>query len=472
VNSTSFDLDGFLNHEFLDKLSSCSPVSIPPPAQLQVNIPVNLPQENSYAYDDDYNVFLEDDDYFPYANGFNLPIPPESPSVEDLRSKLGNMQKPSGHKQEKEEEEDSSSGSSSEEEEKESEVLHPVKKTRLGVQKNESFSSISSYSSGGSSASEEDAEDEEDEIEDDDEEDDFDDEEDDSMPKKKGFIPRKYKHPVTLKADELTIGTWSLQRLRSDDPDVTFDVKILFGRRKIKYEIHFPLRGAKSRNTWSIDFPFNFITALDFKSSEKKISFQLSDRPTFSRKEKGKSSRCADFTESCASTFQRHHLFVENSAEYSNFMEILLSCDRRLRQLSKLGISPIETKFPNEVSINGIPPCDWDKENKATKYCKECGSNYCDVCDDVIHRHEAQKSHARVPVSIVIPKPKKPSNKKRKKMNSDRCRCGTGATKGTLGEPCTGNRCPCFSNGKSCTSCGCKGCANPIKRNPRSPSHK
>jgi len=440
---------------------------------IRLYIPANsLREENAYAYDDDYNVFLEDDDFYsPYANGF--PLIPESPSVEDLRSKLGNMQKPSGHKQEKEEEEDSSSSSSSEEE-KESEILHPVKKTRLGVQKNESFSSISSYSSGASSGSEEEVEDEEDEVdEDDDEEDEFDEEDDPTMsPKKKGFIPRKYKHPVTLKADDIAIGNWSLQKLKREDPDISFDVKILFGRRKLKYEIHFPLRGAKTRNTWSIDFPFNFITALEFKTAEKKIIFQLSDRPTFSRKEKGKSSRCADFTENCASTFQRHHLFVENSADFANFMDILLSCDRRLRQLSKLGISPIENKFPNEISISGIPPCDWDKENKATKYCRDCGSNYCDVCDDVIHRHEAQKSHARVPVSIIIPKPKKAGNKKRKKMNSDRCRCGTGATKGTLGEPCTGNRCPCFSNGKSCTSCGCKGCANPIKRNPRSPSHK
>jgi len=153
-------------------------------------------------------------------------------------------------------------------------------------------------------------------------------------------------------------------------------------------------------------------------------------------------------------------------------MEILLGCDRRLRQLSKLGISPLETTFPSEAQWNGIPPCDWDKENKATKHCKDCKSNYCDVCDDVIHRHEAQKSHRRIPVPVQLPRPKKAGTKKRKKMNSDRCRCGTGATKGTLGEPCTGNRCPCFSNGKNCTSCGCKGCANPIKRNPRSPSNK
>ena len=51
--------------------------------------------------------------------------------------------------------------------------------------------------------------------------------------------------------------------------------------------------------------------------------------------------------------------------------------------------------------------------------------------------------------------------KKRKK--NDRCRCGTGATKGTLGDPCTGQRCPCYSSGKGCDNCGCKNCANPLK---------
>jgi len=492
ISTTLDGLDGFLNNDYLDCLNSgCTPSQ----SVSQVNISSNPQCEEItssatfYGFDDfNSGLFLEDDDYLsPYGNGFS-PFP-ESPSVEDLRSKLGNMQKPSmsGQKQEKEEdnEEESGESSSSEDNEEElvkkeepegfqEEVLRPIKKTRLGVQRNDSCSSISSYSSGASSDEENENENEH-ELDLEDDFDEFDEEEEDESSKKKStvFVPRKYKQPASLRADDLTIGNWSLKKMKETDPEIFLDVKILFGRRKIKYEINFPQKNSKYKNTLSMDFPFTFVAALEFKSTEKKVIFQLCERPTFSKKEKGKCGRSADFTEGSASTYQRHHIIMENSVDYNEFMESLLNSDRKLRQLAKVGLSPIETTFPNDMQFGGIPPCDWDKDNRATKHCEDCKANYCDVCDDVLHRHETQKTHRRIPVQIYvkpIPKPKKAGTKKRKKMNSDRCRCGTGATKGTLGEPCTGNRCPCFSNGKSCVSCGCKGCANPIKRNPRSPS--
>jgi len=504
MTSSSIDLDNFLNTDFLDGLTSGS-TSAQAQNQQQTNIGSTIAPNDTnnvpaiYGFEDfNSGLFLEDDDYLsPYSNGNGFVANPlrESSSIEDLRSKLGNMQKPSmsGQKQEKEEdnEEESSLGSSSSESDSDAndllikkeendpnvpeELLRPIKKTRLGIHKTESCSSISSYSSGASS--EEDNEHEH-ELEDDFDEYDEEEEEDGSgtatRKKVTPLLPRKYKQPASLRADDITIGNWSLKKLQESEPEITLDVKILFGRRKIKYEINFPQKNCKNRNSWSMDFPFSFIAALDFKSAEKKIIFQLCERPTFSKKEKGKCSRCADFTDGCASTYQRHHIVVDNSMDYNEFMESLLNCDRKLRQLSKVGLSPIETTFPNDISYGGIPPCDWDKDNKATKHCEDCKANYCDVCDDVLHRHETQKTHRRIPVEVYVrpvpPKPKRAGTKKRKKMNSDRCRCGTGATKGTLGEPCTGNRCPCFSNGKSCISCGCRGCANPIKRNPRSPS--
>ena len=79
------------------------------------------------------------------------------------------------------------------------------------------------------------------------------------------------------------------------------------------------------------------------------------------------------------------------------------------------------------------------------------------MCDEVIHKHANKKSHKRINLEIKSQKPK--INKKRKQ--NDTCRCGTGATRGTLGDPCTGNRCPCFSSGRGCVGCGCKNCNNP-----------
>jgi len=253
--------------------------------------------------------------------------------------------------------------------------------------------------------------------------------------------------------------------------DVSLDIKILFGRRKIKYEMCTPHKTAKAKTTLVIDFPFSSISGIEFKTAEQIIVFQLSETPTFTKKEKGKCGRVDDFTNGNASLYQRHHIYVLSSSHFTEYMERLLSCDRRLRQLAKVGLSPVETTFPNpEIKSSTQVFCDWDKENKASKHCEECKSNYCDVCDDVLHRHSSHRFHNRIPVQVIVrpppaPKPaKKTAPKKRKKMNNDRCRCGTGATKGTLGEPCTGNRCPCFSNGKSCVNCGCKNCSNPIKK--------
>jgi hypothetical protein len=141
---------------------------------------------------------------------------------------------------------------------KQDERIRPIKKTRVGVQRNESFSSISSYSSGGSS-------DEENELDEEEENDDYfeDDEEDPLMGGKKRAAvgPKKYKQPASLRADDLTIGDWNMKQLcDSDDEELTFDIKILFGRRKIKYEIAKPQRGSKHRLILAMDFPFTSIS--------------------------------------------------------------------------------------------------------------------------------------------------------------------------------------------------------------------
>ena len=122
---------------------------------------------------------------------------------------------------------------------------------------------------------------------------------------------------------------------------------------------------------------------------------------------------------------------------YDVEVEKLYACDKRLRQLADAGLPSIDTTFSSaeDVDVLITTLCDWDKENAASVFCTDCGCNYCEDCDDVLHRHASRKSHKRIPVASSIIKAKK--NKKRKK--TDRCRCGTGATKGTLGEPCTGN---------------------------------
>jgi hypothetical protein len=125
---------------------------------------------------------------------------------------------------------------------------------------------------------------------------------------------------------------------------------------------------------------------------------------------------------------------------YEEQFERLLESDRRLKQLSEIPLPSQENSTFENVDQEYIPStvCDWDRENSAVVFCGECNANYCEDCDDVLHRHATRKSHKRIPITSPLSKPKK--TKKRKK--TDRCRCGTGATKGTLGDPCTGK---CFS---------------------------
>jgi hypothetical protein len=83
--------------------------------------------------------------------------------------------------------------------------------------------------------------------------------------------------------------------------------------------------------------------------------------------------------------------------------------------------------------------CDWDKETPAVIKCTECNAKYCEECDEVLHRHPTKKHHIRSQITETPSNMDKGANKKRKKRKKgDKCRCGTGATKGTLGEPCTG----------------------------------
>lgn len=470
--STVFDSFDFLNNEEAHYANSIPSIHMINRIDSNQSISSFDSEEFSSSF------FLSEDDILPnFSSVFSFP---ESTSVEDLSNKLGNLPKPSmsGHKQEKEEDDEEDTGESSVDvSEEESEELlkkekyngnndfnrddiqrdqfqsRPIKKKKFGINHEDSFSSISSYSSGDSSSDESGLEDEDDNFEDD--------EEDNSINKKNSsFLAKKYKQPILLRADNLTIGNWSLNKLDASN-EVTLDVKILFGRRKVKYEIKMPQKRMKYKTVLAIDFPFSYISGLELNPKDKCFSIQLGERPTFSKKDKSKSIRISDFTEGAASNYQRHHIQVNDMENFSYFTESFLECDRKLRKLSKLGLTPKETTFQSEETYQTeiIPPCDWDKDNKATKHCENCKNNYCDVCDDVLHRHESQKSHNRIQIQLVVrPKSKKLSSlKKRKKMNNDRCRCGTGATKGTLGEPCTGNRCPCFSNGKSCLNCGCKG---------------
>jgi len=209
-----------------------------------------------------------------------------------------------------------------------------------------------------------------------------------------------------------------------------------------------------------LDYEFAQISGLTFKPKERLLIFHLSEPPSFSSKERGKCNKIPDFTQGNASRFQTHVIELAPNVNIEDPFEILLQSDRRLWQLSEIALPSIDSTFSN-LDVPTLV-CDWDKENTAVIFCSECNANYCDDCDDVLHRHATRKSHKRIPVSNGVLKPKK--NKKRKK--NDRCRCGTGATKGTLGDPCTGNRCPCYSNGKNCSNCGCKNCSNPYKKKP------
>jgi len=509
----SIDIDNFLTTDFPDYIKEDRSNGLHSVRRQDSNESVSS-VSSFYSVDfDDYqnNLLYSDDLDADFMSPFSLSFP-ESPSIDELSRNftglaakndddVSNFRRSQKNEKVENNEEESSSDSSSdsdssdgsisdvatikkelEEEEyqegiqdepdvkdDDDEEYRPVKKRIIGIQKNDSFSSVTSYSSGASDS------DELDEAEYD--------EDDDDAAQSGNYEPltKRYKQPLSLRAENLKIGNWSLQDFSSEVSedgiplDVTLDIKILFGRRKIKYEICKPNKVSKTKTTLVVDFPFSQISGLDFRAQEQTIVFHLSEPPIFTKKEKGKCGRIDDFTNGNASTYPRHHIYVQSAANFVEYKDRLLSCDRRLRQLAKVGLSPVESTFPNsENRTSAVPVCEWDKENKASKRCEVCNANYCDVCDDVLHRNASHKTHKRVPVTIVLKpipvptKPKKPTIKKRKKMNNDRCRCGTGATKGTLGEPCTGNRCPCFSNGKSCVNCGCKNCSNPIKKSSKS----
>jgi len=274
-------------------------------------------------------------------------------------------------------------------------------------------------------------------------------------------IKNKYRQPASLRSVNLTIGPWKLtdpMKPAQGADQFTLEVKFLFGRRKIKYDFF----QTSSKKSLILDYEFSQISALKFKPKERLLIFQLSEAPFFSSKERGKCNKVPDFTQGNASRYQTHLIELAPNVNYEEQFEKLLQSDRRLRQLSEIALPAIDSTFSNVDELNSVPSvvCDWDKENSAVVYCGECNANYCEDCDDVLHRHATRKNHKRLPVSNSLAKPKK--CKKRKK--NDRCRCGTGATKGTLGDPCTGNRCPCYSNGKSCSNCGCKNCNNPYKK--------
>lgn len=71
--------------------------------------------------------------------------------------------------------------------------------------------------------------------------------------------------------------------------------------------------------------------------------------------------------------------------------------------------------------------------------------------------------------AMVCPKVIKECMKSLKRRKT--CRCGM--TKWRAGKStCTGQRCPCYVNGRPCITCRCRGCLNPMKRWIPSPDPK
>jgi len=236
-----------------------------------------------------------------------------------------------------------------------------------------------------------------------------------------------------------------------------------------------------------IDYDFSAISGLAFKLDTKIMVVELSEPPTFSAREDGKWVKVLDFTQGNASYYRRHYIefYAQNFAQH---VERLLEFDPRLKQLAEFGLAETspDPYFVTVAATLTTVICDWDRENIALLHCVECGSqNYCAECDEVLHRPPHKRLHKRITSPQVAqagatpgPSPTPtynhpasaqasysadtPTGKKRRiKTKREVCRCGTGATKGTLGDPCTVNRCPCYSEGRGCLSCGCKNCRNP-----------
>jgi len=254
-------------------------------------------------------------------------------------------------------------------------------------------------------------------------------------------LARKYNQPSSLTCSRITVGFWSAEAV---------DLKFLFGRRKIKYEMR---ANAKEVNM-VIEFDFSQISGLEVDTKKKTMKIELSKPPHFMARENGKWVKVSDFTQGNVTLYRRHKIEVE-SASFKSHMARFFDCEHGLSQLSEIPL----TDSGQEPTFLAECVCDWDKENVATIHCDACEANYCDECDEILHRHPNKKAHKRAPYGVSL-------KKRTKRKKKDRCRCGTGATKGTLGEPCTGNRCPCFGEGRSCSSCGCKNCHNPANGHP------
>jgi len=250
---------------------------------------------------------------------------------------------------------------------------------------------------------------------------------------------RKFPTPSNIMASKVTIGEWNWTNV---------EIKFLYGRRKIKYYV----KGLNGDTQMMIDFDFSQIGSLKVDCEKKILKIELATLPNFIEKVSGRWIKATDFTHGNASLYRQHKITVP-PAVFDKHILNLLQYDSQLRAVtesSEITSSPGPTFKPNV--------CDWDKENSATVHCDDCRTNYCDDCDEILHRHPDKKMHKRVSFTSQLKK-----SAKRKKKS--RCRCGTGATKGTLGNPCTGNRCPCFSEGRKCTNCGCKHCNNPHNSN-------
>lgn len=257
-------------------------------------------------------------------------------------------------------------------------------------------------------------------------------------------------------ASKLLIGAWLLKganpNATTDAEKSLFNIEVSLTPSRLKYEITQP--GA----SLMIDYEISCISGISFKSDNViSMAVELSEPPSFSAKEEGKWIKVLDFTQGNATHYKRHTLDFYTTVQ--PFINHLLEQDSHIKELMEQGLSS-DTADQSFASVPTMM-CDWDKENLAILHCVECGTqNFCAECDEVLHRHPEKRTHRRIPAH-QLSHASSGRKRKNKKKKSERCRCGTGATKQTLGFPCTGNRCPCYSEGKGCSSCGCKGCKNP-----------
>eukprot|EP01119_Soliformovum_irregulare_P014038 TRINITY_DN3797_c0_g1_i1.p1 TRINITY_DN3797_c0_g1~~TRINITY_DN3797_c0_g1_i1.p1 ORF type:complete len:448 (-),score=76.47 TRINITY_DN3797_c0_g1_i1:233-1576(-) len=254
-------------------------------------------------------------------------------------------------------------------------------------------------------------------------------------------LARKYNQPSSVTCSRITVGFWTADSV---------ELKFLFGRRKIKYE----MRNNSKEVNMVVEFDFSQISGLEVDTKKKTMTIELSKPPHFSARENGKWVKVSDFTQGNVTLYRRHKIEVE-SGSFRSHIARFFDCEAGIAQLAEIPLS----NSGQEPTFLAECVCDWDRENVATIHCDACDSNYCDECDEILHRHPDKKPHKRTPYGESL-------KKKTKRKKKDRCRCGTGATKGTLGEPCTGNRCPCFGEGRKCSSCGCKNCHNPANAHP------